>query len=123
MGLKVKEKELRKGFRSAGRILVQEEREGWRRVAKNRTGATERSIGIVNERSGQTATIGIGPRLTRNRETSGFKAWWFEKGTKFMRPRPFIGPAERKASPKMEKVIGTKIVKTLERTARRNAKR
>lgn len=121
--LDVKEKELRKGHRSAGRLLVKAEREGFRGVARNRTGATERSIGIINERAhSELGVVAVGPRITRNRENSGYKAWWFEKGTVKMTARPFVKPAIDRTEAKMRDEVGIKLKKTLERTARRNRK-
>jgi HK97 gp10 family phage protein len=122
---KVKDKELRKGHRSAARVLVKAERAEFQKVAVNRTGATERSIGTKNEKNvkGQVGAISVGPRITRNRERSGWKAWWFEKGTKFMSARPFVGPAWDRVQDQVQDIIGDKLGKTMERTMRRNAKK
>jgi len=125
--LKVKEKELRKGHRSAGRLLVKAEREGFQRVAKNRTGATERGIGMVNERNkrGEIGVIAIGPIRRRNAERSAWKAPFFEGGTVSksgtikMTARPFIGPAVRRTQRAMRKVVGDKLALSLNRTIKR----
>ena len=124
--LDVKEKELRKGHRSAGRILVKAERDEWRKNhGHNSTGATERSIGMVKERNerGQVGSIGVGPIRRRDRARSGWKAHLHEFGTKFMRAKPSIEPAWEKVKDKVNDIIGEKLGKTMQRTMRRNAKR
>ena len=127
MKRKVREKELRKGHRSIGRILVKAEREEWNKNhGQNSTGATERSIGMKNERKPggrQIAGIAVGPIIRRDRNRSGWKAWWHEAGTVKMAAKPSIEPAWDKVKDQMEKENSERLAKTMQRTMRRNAKR